>query len=191
MAYYKCLEDSARSACGKFTGSAKERLSFSFHDYRSGYDTIMDSGRTYDVYPFYAGQLVFLLGGAIGTLGGAILSDCYGHKRFLVLSLLFTTLVFPLLFFFTGLLLFIILGVIRAMLISPCTATIVMAQKLLPKHLGLVSGLMAGFAIGTGCMGVTLLGIIADYFGIPAALQSLTVPAANWSWHKPFHSLPP
>jgi MFS transporter, FSR family, fosmidomycin resistance protein len=85
--------------------------------------------------PFYAGQFMFLLGGAINTPGGAILSDRYGHKRFLVMSLPFATLVFPLLFFFTGLLLFIILGVIDAILISPCTATIVMAQKLLPKHL--------------------------------------------------------
>ena len=127
--------------------------------------------------PFYAGQLVsvFLLGGAIGTLGGAILSDRYGHKRYLVLSLLLTTLAFPLIFFFKGLLLFIVLGVIGAILISPCTAAIVMSQQLLPKHLGIVSGLMAGFAIGTGGAGVTILGVIADYFGVPAALQSITI----------------
>jgi MFS transporter, FSR family, fosmidomycin resistance protein len=127
--------------------------------------------------PFYAGQLVsvFLLGGAIGTLGGALLSDRYGHKRFLVLSLLLTTLVFPLIFFFKGLLLFIVLGVIGAILISPCTATIVMSQQLLPKHLGVVSGLMAGFAIGTGGAGVVVLGVIADYLGVQVALQSITI----------------
>jgi FSR family fosmidomycin resistance protein-like MFS transporter len=50
-----------------------------------------------------------------------------------------------------------------------------MAQNLLPKNLGIASGLMVGFAIGTGGIGVTLLGVIADAFGVPFALRSITV----------------
>jgi len=127
--------------------------------------------------PFYAGQLVFvlLLGGAVGTLAGALLADHYGHKKFLVFSLLLTSLLFPLILILNGIMLFIVLGLFGAMLVSPCTATIVMAQQLLPKHLGLVSGLMAGFAIGMGGAGVTILGIVADNFGVPLALQSITI----------------
>ena len=48
-----------------------------------------------------------------------------------------------------------------------------MAQDLLPGKLGMASGLMVGFAIGTGGLGVTLLGIVADRWGVPAALHSL------------------
>jgi FSR family fosmidomycin resistance protein-like MFS transporter len=48
-----------------------------------------------------------------------------------------------------------------------------MAQRLLPHRLGVASGLMVGFAIGTGGLGVTLLGIVADHFGVAAALKTI------------------
>ena len=50
-----------------------------------------------------------------------------------------------------------------------------MGQKLLPHRLGVASGLMVGFAIGTGGIGVTLLGVIADNFGVPLALEAITL----------------
>jgi FSR family fosmidomycin resistance protein-like MFS transporter len=34
----------------------------------------------------------------------------------------------------------------------------------------MASGLIVGFAIGTGGIGVTLLGVVADHWGLPAAL---------------------
>jgi len=34
---------------------------------------------------------------------------------------------------------------------------------------------MVGFAIGTGGLFVTLLGVIADHFGVPVALQSIMI----------------
>jgi FSR family fosmidomycin resistance protein-like MFS transporter len=57
---------------------------------------------------------------------------------------------------------FLILGFTGLILISTFSVTVVMAQTLLPKHLGMASGLMVGFAIGTGGIGVTLLGMVAD-----------------------------
>ena len=45
----------------------------------------------------------------------------------------------------------------------------------MPNYLGIDSGLTAGFAIGTGGMGVALLGVIADRFGVPVALNSIMV----------------
>jgi FSR family fosmidomycin resistance protein-like MFS transporter len=60
-------------------------------------------------------------------------------------------------------------------MISSFTVTIVMAQQLLPRHLGVASGLLVGFAIGTGGIGVTLLGVIADYYGVPTALKAILV----------------
>ena len=58
-------------------------------------------------------------------------------------------------------------------LISSFSVTVVMAQDLLPGRLGMASGLMVGFAIGTGGLGVTLLGTVADAWGVPAALHRL------------------
>jgi FSR family fosmidomycin resistance protein-like MFS transporter len=51
----------------------------------------------------------------------------------------------------------------------------VLGQKLLPRNLGVASGLIVGFAIGTGGIGVTLLGVVADHFGVPAALKTIGI----------------
>ena len=44
---------------------------------------------------------------------------------------------------------------------------------LLPQHLGMAAGLMVGFAVGTGGVGVTFLGIIADIWGVPMAMKTI------------------
>ncbi|MBI4962298.1 MAG: MFS transporter [Desulfomonile tiedjei] len=125
--------------------------------------------------PLYAAQLVsvFLIGGVVGTIGGSIIADRVGHKRYLIASLLLATVLFPLIFITEGLMLFVALGVVGMVLISSFTVTIVMAQELLPRNLGIASGLMVGFAIGTGGIGVTILGVIADHYGVPVALKSI------------------
>jgi FSR family fosmidomycin resistance protein-like MFS transporter len=125
--------------------------------------------------PLYAGKLVtvFLAGGAMGTLLGSPLADRWGHKLYLILSMALSTLLFPLIFMTQGVMLFVSLGAIGMALISSFTVTMIMAQETLPGNLGIASGLMAGFAIGTGGIGVTLLGVIADNFGVPIALKSI------------------
>jgi FSR family fosmidomycin resistance protein-like MFS transporter len=127
--------------------------------------------------PLYAGKLVFvfLLGGVLGTLGGAPLADRWGHKLYLSLSMFLTTLVLPLIFITEGNMLFIVLGLLGVICISTFSVTVVMAQQLLPENLGVASGLMVGFAIGAGGISVTLLGVVADHFGVPFALKSITI----------------
>ena len=109
----------------------------------------------------------------MGTLAGSPLADRWGHKRYLMISLALTAALFPLIFVTHGIMLFGALAVIGMALISSFTVTMVMAQELLPQNLGIASGLMAGFAIGTGGIGVTVLGVIADHLGVPAALKSI------------------
>jgi FSR family fosmidomycin resistance protein-like MFS transporter len=127
--------------------------------------------------PLYAGKLVFvfLLGGVLGTLGGAPLADRWGHKLYLTLSMFLTTLVLPLIFIVAGNMLFIVLGLLGMICISTFSVTVVMAQQLLPKNLGIASGLIVGFAIGAGGICVTLLGVVADHYGVPFALKSITI----------------
>ena len=125
--------------------------------------------------PLYAGKLVstFLLAGALGTLIGAPLADRWGHKRFLLISL---ALSFPLLLLFyysSGLITFVFLGISGMVLISTFALTTVMGQALLPQNLGIASGMMVGFTISAGGIGVTLLGVIADTWGVPMAIKAI------------------
>jgi len=130
--------------------------------------------------PLFAGKLVFvfLVCGAAGTLIGAPLADRWGHRFFVRLSMLLSTVTLPLIFLpivQNSILLFFVLGMQGMFLILTFSVTIVMAQKLLPNKLGIASGLLVGFAIGTGGIGVTLLGVVADHFGVPAALRSIII----------------
>jgi FSR family fosmidomycin resistance protein-like MFS transporter len=102
-----------------------------------------------------------------------MLADRWGHKEYLVYSLIATSLLSPLILMATGPWLFVLLFLVGTALISSFTVTIVMAQRLLPHRLGVASGLMVGFAIGTGGFGVTLLGVVADHFGVAAALKTI------------------
>ncbi|HOV91061.1 MAG TPA: MFS transporter [Syntrophorhabdaceae bacterium] len=130
--------------------------------------------------PLIAGRLVFiyLLCGAAGTLIGSPFADRWGHRFFLRLTMLLATITLPLIFIpfiQNSILLYFVLGLQGMLMISTFSVTIVMAQKLLPNKLGVASGLMVGFAIGTGGIGVTLLGTIADAYGVPAALKSICI----------------
>lgn len=127
--------------------------------------------------PVFAGKAVslFLLGGAIGTLTGAPLADRWGHKQWLRLSLFVSAALFPLIFFTDGYMLLIVMTVLGIILISSFSITVVMGQNILPGNLGIVSGLIVGFAIGAGGIGVTLLGVIADHYGAYFALKSIGI----------------
>jgi MFS transporter, FSR family, fosmidomycin resistance protein len=127
--------------------------------------------------PVYAGKLVsfFLLGGVAGTVLGAPVADRWGHKKYLVFSMFLASVLLPVVLMMKGFVLMIGMVVFGMVLISTFTVTIVMAQRLLPGNVGVASGLMVGFAIGTGGIGVTVLGFIADSFGVPFALNSIAV----------------
>ncbi len=127
--------------------------------------------------PLYAGKLVstFMMAGALGTLVGAPFADRWGHRNFLTVTMIIT---FPLLLLFYntgGIFTFLALGIAGMVLISTFSVTVVMAQAILPQHLAMAAGLMVGFAIGTGGIGVTVLGTIADLWGVPMAMKSILV----------------
>jgi len=127
--------------------------------------------------PLYAGKLVttFLMAGVFGALLGAPIADRWGHKQFLLTTLILS---FPLLLLFyysRGLTAFVFLGMSGLVLISSFALTAVMGQALLPQHLGMASGMMVGFTISAGGIGVTLLGVIADTWGVPMAIKAVFV----------------
>jgi FSR family fosmidomycin resistance protein-like MFS transporter len=127
--------------------------------------------------PVFAGKLVsiFLIGGAVGTLTGSPLADKWGHLFWLRLTMLSCSVLFPFILWVQGFALFAVVILFGLILISSFSVTIVMGQNLFPNNLGVTSGLLVGLAIGAGGIGVTLLGVIADHFGVPAAMKCIGV----------------
>jgi FSR family fosmidomycin resistance protein-like MFS transporter len=129
--------------------------------------------------PVFAAKLVstLLLGGTAGTLAGAPIADRWGYLPLVRGSSLLSALMFPVVFLvqWNGALLLAVLFALGIVISSTFSVTIVMAQKLLPRNLGIASGLMTGFAIGAGGIGVTLLGVVADHFSVYTALKSIAV----------------
>ena len=70
----------------------------------------------------------------------------------------------------SGVLAFIVLGLFGAILTSCFSVSVVLGQAYLPRNSGTASGLIVGFAIGAGGLGVAALGWVADRYGLPAAL---------------------
>lgn len=109
------------------------------------------------VYLFY-----FLIAAALGTLLGGYFGDKFGRKPIIWFSILGAapfTIAMPYLdATFTGIFI-VIIGLVVS---SAFPAIIVYAQELLPKKLGMVSGLFYGFAFGMGGLGSAVLGFVAD-----------------------------
>lgn len=114
---------------------------------------------------------LFLASCALGTLLGGPLGDKFGRKYVIWFSVLGAApfaLFLPYAdLFWTGIL-SVVIGVIIS---SAFPAILVYAQELLPKKLGMVSGLFYGFAFGMGGLGSALLGYTADHIGIEAVYK--------------------
>ncbi|KGO92384.1 MFS transporter [Flavobacterium subsaxonicum] len=109
---------------------------------------------------------VFLISVAAGTLLGGPLGDKFGRKYviwFSVLGVAPFALLLPYASLFWTSVLSVIIGLLLA---SAFPAILVYAQELLPKKLGMVSGLFYGFAFGMGGLGSALLGNLADHTSI-------------------------
>lgn len=111
-------------------------------------------------------MFIYLIAYALGTILGGPLGDRIGRKHVIWLSV-FGAAPFALLLPYVNLfwtdVLMIILGIIMS---SAFPAILVYAQELVPKKLGMISGLFYGFAFGMGALGSALLGKLADYESI-------------------------
>lgn len=105
---------------------------------------------------------VFMISVATGTLVGGPLGDKYGRKTVIWLSILGVA-PFALAIPYVGLFLTIIFVALSGFILSSAfPAIIVYGQELLPKNLGMISGLFFGLAFGMGAIGAAFFGMLAD-----------------------------
>jgi FSR family fosmidomycin resistance protein-like MFS transporter len=58
-------------------------------------------------------------------------------------------------------------------LLASNSVTVVLAQELLPHHIGIASGLTLGLSFGAGGLGVGVSGLMADLIGLSASVWIL------------------
>lgn len=124
---------------------------------------------------YYAPHIVtlFLITGTLSTYVGATMSDRFGRKKVLLTSMLLSLPFLALIPFSHGIYTIILAGIIGFTVSLSSATTVVLAQELMPNNVGMAAGLTIGFSIGLGGMGVTLLGNIADSFGLPLVFQMM------------------
>ncbi|NPV89285.1 MAG: MFS transporter [Firmicutes bacterium] len=119
---------------------------------------------------------MMLFCGAMGGLIGGHLSDTWGRKTVIVGSLLLAT---PLYYLFMHLgggmswISWVLLALAGMSLMSSFSVTTVIAQETISKNAAMAAGLMLGFSIGMGGLGVGLVGMLAESRGIPFAVNFL------------------
>lgn len=113
---------------------------------------------------------ILLFAGALGGVAGGFLSDRYGRKRLIVLSLLISTPLFLGFLYTDGFLSTLFLACAGAALLASFSVTVVAAQEAIPNNKALAAGLTMGFATGLGALAVVPVGNIADMYGLHTAV---------------------
>jgi FSR family fosmidomycin resistance protein-like MFS transporter len=119
--------------------------------------------------PLKTGSLmltVFLAGGAAAGLYGGHLSDRVGRRLVIIVSMLLYPIFMSLMILGSGPILWFLAAASGAALLASFSVTIVLAQEILPRNLGLASGLILGLGFGMGGLGAAVSGWIADMVGL-------------------------
>lgn len=141
---------------------------------RSFYVTNMTSFYVFYVMDQYGvsverGQLfvfIFMAFGVVGTFFGGPLSDKYGRKNIILLSVIVPIpfcLALPFVPLYVALVLLIVIGML---IMISFTVTVVYAQELVPSKIGTMAGLTVGVAFGMGAIGSVAIGMLMDAMGI-------------------------
>jgi MFS transporter, FSR family, fosmidomycin resistance protein len=116
---------------------------------------------------------LMLFAGVFGGVIGGYLSDLFGRRAVIVGSLALTS---PLFFVFlntSGPSSTLLLGLAGAALLASFSVTIVIAQEVVYKSAAMAAGLMLGFGIGIGGLGVGVMGLLAEYLGLHFVIHTL------------------
>ena len=116
---------------------------------------------------------VFLFFGALGGMLGGHLSDRVGRQRVIAGSLLSFPALMAAALLMPGTGRWFLLPVAGMALLASFSVTVVFAQELLPRRIGLASGLTLGLAFGAGGLGVWMSGMLADLLGLATSVWIL------------------
>ena len=116
---------------------------------------------------------LMLLCGVVGQVAGGRISDRFGRKEFIIIALVGAVPFFCIFLVLSGIPAIIALLGFGFCLWATFSVAVAMGHELLPQNVGLASGVMLGFTIGFGGLGVAVNGLIADQYSLRAALGTI------------------
>jgi len=116
---------------------------------------------------------IMLFTGALGGLVGGYVSDLMGRKAVITTSLFMSSVFFYLFMQVQGPAVYLFLALAGASLLASFSVTVVAAQEILKGSTAVAAGLIMGFGIGMGGLGVGLLGIPAEIWGLESVISIL------------------
>ena len=114
-----------------------------------------------------------LFAGVAGQLAGAALSDRYGRKEFVLIGLGLAVPAYAGFLLTDGIISLVFLGLFGFGLWSTFAITVALSHELMPRAVGLASGMMLGVVVGAGGIGVAITGLIADTWSLSLALATV------------------
>ena len=114
-----------------------------------------------------------LLAGVGGQLAGASLSDRFGRKEFILVGLGLAIPAFTAFLLTEGPVSLALLGLFGFGLWSTFAITVALSHELMPRAVGLASGVMLGVVVGAGGLGVAVTGYLADISSLELALWTV------------------
>ena len=116
---------------------------------------------------------VMLFSGALGGIIGGHLSDKFGKKIVIISSLILSCPFFYLFLEINSPFKYLFLIMAGASLLASFSVTIIAAQEIISKNAAMASGLMLGFGVGIGGLGVSIIGLLAEHAGINYSIHLL------------------
>lgn len=138
-------------------------------------------------YPFYLMEklgipleqaqiyiFLFAAAGALGTFMGGPLSDKFGRRNVIFISMVGSAPLAMILPYANPFWAYLILLVNGFIILSSFSVTVVYAQELIPGKVGTVSGLITGLAFGLGALGAVGLGGLIDMLDLHFVMQMVS-----------------
>ena len=112
-----------------------------------------------------------IFAGMFGTLLIGPLSDKIGRKEVMVLSYFGGALGYAGIFLFSGIASVLSLVVAGFFLMATASVEIATVQEMMPGSVGFASGVVIGIPQGMSALSMVVIGVIADFFGLPFSLS--------------------
>ena len=112
--------------------------------------------------------------GMFGTLVAGPLSDKLGRKEVMVGAYILGGIAYAGIFIFSGIAAVVALLISGFFMMATASVEIAAVQEVMPNSVGFASGIVIGIPQGVSALSMVVIGLIADFIGLPLALSIQT-----------------